>query len=294
MYEIFKSRQQCNKSSKYAGYIVFTIVALFALLGCSGSQSPQDFSRIIGIKSSTPTGINSIRLTSLKQTARGLGAQAGLAWRSKQINSLLRKQTKNLNKIFDFNYLVMNHNVIPPVLAEGRNTLNLADEYTVRISDRNYEIIAPPRFVTAPPNWQNYIWLQYKKPEIPNATLIPKNANERAVWNEYTRIGWNEGVSQADEIFSANLGRLSRDFQGMVLYRKLLAQNMVTPPFVSQADLGVTGGGSNLRINDRVLRITAISELKANSKTWNPQLTEDKDGEIPKIVIPPTKKGNKI
>ncbi len=58
----------------------------------------------------------------------------------------------------------------------------------------------------------------------------------------------------------------------MILYRKLLAQNIVSPPFVSRADLGITGGGDRLRINDQVLRITAVSELKPNSKVWKARL----------------------
>jgi defect-in-organelle-trafficking protein DotC len=60
----------------------------------------------------------------------------------------------------------------------------------------------------------------------------------------------------------------------MILYRKLLAQNMLTPPYVSQADLGITGGGNDLRINDRVLRITSIPQLQTNAKNWRPVISK--------------------
>jgi defect-in-organelle-trafficking protein DotC len=273
--------------------IFYAILCLFFLgwlQACSSSEHPNDFNRVAGLKSSSAPGINSIRLTGLKQIARGLGAQAGLSWRTKQINSILLQQRKKLDRIFNFNFLTLDHNVLPPVLAEGRNTLNVSDAYTIRVSDRNYQIIFPPRFVTTPPTWRDYIWLHYKKPEAPNASLLPKNNNEKKVWNEYISIGWNEGVSQANEIFSANLGRLQRDYLGMILYRKLLAQNMVTAPYVSQADLGVTGGGSEMNINDRVLRITAISELKSNSKDWKPAMVEKSGDGMPKIVLSKAKK----
>ena len=79
---------------------------------------------------------------------------------------------------------------------------------------------------------------------------------------------------QADQIFSSNLARLQRDYEGIILYRKLLAQNMLSRPYVSQADLGVTGGGDDMRINDRVLRITAISQLQPNIKQWNPVIAK--------------------
>jgi len=44
----------------------------------------------------------------------------------------------------------------------------------------------------------------------------------------------------------------------------------------SKASLGVTGGGNNLRINDRILRITAISQFDPNSKHWQPVLAKEK------------------
>jgi defect-in-organelle-trafficking protein DotC len=248
-------------------------------IGCSSStKKPVEFSQIEALKSSTApnTNINGIRLSGLKQTARGLGAQGGLAWRSRHLNELLDSQKRNLDHIFNFNYLILNQNVLPPVLVEGKNTLNLADEFTIRASDQDYQITQPPRFITAPPNWRNYIWMGYKKPEIPNSTLLPQSPDERKIWNKYIQIGWNEGVAQADQIFSANLARLQRDYEGMILYRKLLAQKMLTPPYVSKANLGVTGGGNEIRINDRVLRITSIPQLDANTKNWRPVISKKK------------------
>ena len=70
------------------------------------------------------------------------------------------------------------------------------------------------------------------------------------------------------QIFTDNLARLKRDYAGMVLYKKLLAQHMVSAPFVARTELGVTGGGSDMRINDQVLRITALPSLQSNSRKW--------------------------
>lgn len=270
-------KQTIKAASKYNFHsysrlvlLALTVPLLLSIYGCTTESAPKDFSRVANIKPSENLGINSIRLTSLKETARSIGAQAGLSWRSQQINRTLLVQKKYLDKIFNFNYLILHKNVLPPVLAEGLNTLNLADNRTIRISEHDYQIVYPPRFITAPPSWRDYLWMAYQRPEIPNNTLLPKKHNEALVWNQYVKVGWKEGVAQANEIFNTNVNRLTRDFNGMILYRKLLAQNMVSPPYVAEADLGVTGGGDNLRINDRVLRITAISELQANSKVWRP------------------------
>jgi defect-in-organelle-trafficking protein DotC len=58
----------------------------------------------------------------------------------------------------------------------------------------------------------------------------------------------------------------------MVLYRTLRAQNIVSAPFVSRTELGVTGGGENMNVNDQVLRITALPALEPNSTRWQPAL----------------------
>ena len=83
-----------------------------------------------------------------------------------------------------------------------------------------------------------------------------------------------EGLQQANEIFAADLSRLKRDYLGIVLYRRLLAQGMITSPKVAKADLGVTGDADQIRINDEVMRITAHSALQPNSNQWNPVLTK--------------------
>jgi defect in organelle trafficking protein DotC len=274
--------------------LILLMLTVTLQIGCSNStKTPIELSQIEALKSSAPIKINAVRLSALKQTARGLGAQASLAWRSRQLNELLNSQKRNLDHIFNFNYLILNKNVLPPILIEGRNTLNLADEFTIRASDHDYQIFQPPRFITAPPSWRNYIWMSYKKPETPNSTLLPQSPGERKVWNKYIQVGWNEGIAQADQIFVANLARLQRDYEGMILYRKLLAQNVLTPPYVSQANLGITGGGNEMRINDRVLRITAIPQLQSNSKNWRPVISK-KNKQNPFFTSPIKNKKEKI
>jgi defect-in-organelle-trafficking protein DotC len=71
------------------------------------------------------------------------------------------------------------------------------------------------------------------------------------------------------------LARIKQDLKGMILYRKLLAMNMVSPPFVAQTDLGITGDSNEINIDDRVLRITALPELNPNSKDWRAAVTKD-------------------
>lgn len=227
------------------------------------------------VRSRESTG--KIREMALKEIALSLGAQSGLAHRAITIDEELNKQARHLDTVYDFNALVLEHNILPPVLLEGRNTLNLADTQTIRISDRTYKLAKQARFITTPPNWRQYLWMDYKKPEYPNITLLPKTKEERKIWSYYVARGWKKGIEQANTILEESVARIKEDYNGMIMYRKLLAMNMVSPPFVSHTDLGVTGDVSEMHIDDRVLRITALPALNVNSKEWRAALAQDED-----------------
>jgi defect-in-organelle-trafficking protein DotC len=219
--------------------------------------------------------IGAIRLQALQDVALSVGAQAGLASRAKSLDEVIEQKSAQLTQVFNFSGLMLDHNILPPVLAEGRETLNLASDDSIRLADRVYKIITQARFVTTAPNWREYLILNYPIPEAPNSTLLPVNRQEKVVWDKYIQQGWKDGTLQANTIFNSNLARLKRDYNGMILYRKLLAQHIVSPPFVAKTDLGITGDSSNMRIHDQVLRITSMPSLQQNAKNWEPGIHND-------------------
>ena len=265
------------------------ILLLVGLVSCAPRSARQvgDTETLAGLKAmaytkksgarATAMTTSKIREMALRETALSLGAQAGLAWRAKYIDDNLVKQTRNLDAIYDFNSLTLEHNVLPPVLLEGRHTLNLADAQTIRISDRTYKVSKQAHFITTPPNWRQYLWMDYQKPEYPHISLLPANRDERETWCYFIEKGWQKGTEQANTIFEENLARIKEDFKGMILYRKLLAMNMVSPPYISNTDLGVTGDGAEIRIDDRVLRITALPALNVNSEEWRAAVAHDEE-----------------
>lgn len=272
---------------KFTTSLVFILSAALIMTSCiSTRRDIGDTETLAGLqamanaakKSKRSKGkMTKIREMGLKETALSLGAQAGLAWRAKQIDEALVKQTRNLDTIYDFNSLILEHNILPPVLLEGRNTLNLADVQTIRVSDRTYKLSKQARFITTPPNWRQYLWLDYTKPEYPHVSLLPKTKAERQLWCIYVEKGWNNGIDQANIILEENIARIKEDFVGMILYRKLLAMNMVSAPYVSNTDLGITGDGSEIHIDDRVLRITALPMLNVNSNEWKAAVAKDEN-----------------
>lgn len=272
---------------------IITLSGALLLGGCATSmQAPQDkkidTANLENLQqltnNSTPTGatVGRIRLDAIKDTALTLGAQGGLAARAKQINQQTLQNSASLDQIFNFNRLILDNNVLPPVLVEASQSMNLNSSTAIRLSGQIYKIIQQAQFVTTAPNWRQYLLLDFSNPTVPDSTLLPKNHAERTLWNKYIQEGWQQGIQQANNIYRDNLARLQRDFKGMILYRKLLAENIVSSPYVAKTNLGVTSNKdhSQLYINDRVMRITALPQLNPNSSSWKP-IVETNDGTKP-------------
>ncbi|MFN3234860.1 MAG: type IV secretory system conjugative DNA transfer family protein [Gammaproteobacteria bacterium] len=258
---------------------IFIIFFIFCLAGCASTPEHVDPVSLSAIQNLSANDVPSssaasgkLRAGALVDTALTFGAQSGLSWRSAQINVDLKKRAYYLRNIFNFGALMLDHGVQPPVLVTANKTMKYGGPDTIRVSDKTYQIVQPAQFVTAPSTWRLYLWMNYPKPDLPDKTLLPRDRAEQDAWRKYVTIGWYNGIRQADNIFSANMARMKRDYNGMVLYRKLLALHMISKPYVAKTDLGVTGDGNSMHINDQVLRITAASQLQTNSKEWKPLL----------------------
>jgi len=142
------------------------------------------------------------------------------------------------------------------------------DGQEAAVSDLMLKIGREARIVTAPREWRTYLERDWGKVSPPPDVLLPRNEQERMVWAKWVAQGWEAGYKQGDEIFQADLDRLVRDYTGMVRYRWLLSQNMISAPFALQEDRGITGGGNEMRIGDRALSITGQSQLQARPEQW--------------------------
>lgn len=214
-----------------------------------------------------------IREDALKEASLSYGARAGLAARTFQIQRRLAEHEGNVSGIYNFGHLLIAAPsgllIEPPVVTEAQKAVIVGSGgQSAAVADRVYRINRNARIVTAARNWRSYLERDWGKVDPPPQVLQPKNQHELDVWRKWLQLGWQEGIKQADDIFQADLDRLSTDYLGMIRYRELLAQGMITPPYASQEDRGVTGGGSEMRIGDRALTITGPSQLNPKSGRW--------------------------
>ena len=216
-----------------------------------------------------------IRRDAIREAAVSFGARGGLAWRTFQIRQELEQSKRYMDKVYDFRQLLIPAPsgllIEPPIITESINAMLIdAGGQEAAVSDRVYNIITNARIVSTPRTWRSYLERDWGEIEPPPDILRPENDEERELWAKLVEKGWEEGVRQADDIFQEDLNKLQADFQGMVRYRMLLAQGMVSPPYALQVDRGITGGGDEMRVGDRAVQITGIPELVTGSDQWQP------------------------
>ena len=79
------------------------------------------------------------------------------------------------------------------------------------------------------------------------------------------------GAMEAElEIFEEDLNTLMSDFMGMIRYRSLLSQGMISAPYALQVDRGVTGDGTEMRVGDRAVELTGVPTLITEADQWRP------------------------
>lgn len=256
------------KRLRHTQQYLLTALIAFTLSACS-STDPE-----VERKMSS----NKIRNAAIMDTAIRYGAQSGLAWQAKLISEEIKDYAPQVEQIYNFSALMMPDQVLPPVVLQSHNNLQLDNNDTIRTAQWVVKIEKPARFVTVPPTYRDYLTMNFKPPELPDPTLQPQNDKEWVIWNQYVQIGWNEGIQQGNRLFSQALSSMTEDLTGMALYHLLYTQNMISKPYVSSARLGITGNKNRMSIEDSILKITAHSGLKIKDSDHWKAAFNDEDG----------------
>ena len=222
------------------------------------------------------TGSLTVRQEAIQEAATVLGAQAGLRSISDRINKFLESRVAVLDKIYDFNQLLLPHHILPPVISANYNTSTLAENsLSLSINGEAYHIVKPAKFVVTPPTWRDYLFMSYAKPRLPDPGLLPKNNEEQQIWDKAIESAWQDGVKQGMSMFQTNMHYLTRDFQGMLLFKKMIIKGMITMPQVSIKQYGITGDNSNLVIDNKLWKLNQNAQFNLNATQWQPVLADE-------------------
>lgn len=262
-------------------FILALLITLGAFADEYNSDEPPSLAKVIEDTSyGDPIGDlvdelqdTKIRDDALREAALSYGARAGLAKRTWEIRTTLDQRSAYMDQIYDFKRLLIPAPsgllIEPPIITEGEDaTLIEQGGQVAAVADKIFNINRNARIVSTPRNWRAYLEREWGEVKLPPEVLQPRNDRERSLWAKFMAEGWAEGVKQADEIFQADLNKLGSDYTGMIRYRKLLAQGVVTAPYALQIERGVTGGGSEMRVGDRAVQITGPSQLRTEAFEW--------------------------
>ena len=212
------------------------------------------------------------RHSAMRLTALGFGARAGLARRSWEIGVMLERLSAQLSAIYRFGDLMLTEQgftVLPPVLAETRQAFRLGLGQDRAASARLVlRIVEPERIVSAAPHWRDYLVRSWRKPAPPAAVLFPRTGPETTLWRQWLAEGWAHGTALGDDIFAADLDRLNRTFEGVVLWHRLHLVEMVSAPGVTTAYTAAAGHERLLRIGETSVRLDRRAAFNLDTRAW--------------------------
>lgn len=250
-----------------------------SLLGDADDPPPPSLTELQGLpkeNKAVDSGMPiDIRGDAQKEAALSYGARGGLAWRTYAIRQEMETRAGYMDKVFDFRQLLIPAQsgllIEPPIISEQLDAMIIdGSGQNAAVADQVLNIGRQARIVSAPRTWRAYLERNWGEVSPPPDILRPATDEERESWKDWVEEGWEAGEKQADDIFQTDLNKLVADYQGMIRYRTLLTQGMVSPPYALQTDRGVTGGGNEMRVGDRALTITAPPALKPQHNQWSP------------------------
>ena len=215
------------------------------------------------------------RASAVRLAALGFGARAGLARRTWEIAAMLDRHGPILSAIYRFGDLVLRAGRLhgaaagpgrDPPRPSGWNRAGTRAASARRV----LRILEPARLVSAAPDWRDWLERSWLPAEPPAAVLFPRDSREDARWRRLLAEGWAKGVALADDIFAADLDRLNRTFEGVVLWHRLSRAGMLTAPGIEVERAGVSGHESLMRIGAASARIDRPARFELDAGRWAP------------------------
>ena len=212
------------------------------------------------------------RRAAMRDAAISFGMQSGLVRRTHELRELLEGFERQLDRIYRFDRLLITRDgflVSPPVVVETNAAFRLAEHgKRAATARRVLRIAREAEVLGGPPGWREYFERTWEAPRPPSAVLFPRTPDEEPLWREWVSEGWSEGTRLAEDTFESDLDRLNRDFVGIVTWRILERQRIVTAPGVEVTSTAVVGGGAEMRVDARELEIREDARLNPVIGDW--------------------------
>lgn len=211
------------------------------------------------------TAVQLMRPKAIREAARLVTFQTAMSWRYGQLVAETERYSAIMDTAFNFAPLMLTQGealIMPPQIARAGASMRIEDDATATAAKTTYELLEPARYIAVVPNWREFLMADnFPAPEEPHPAVLPKNAEERAIWRAAVREAWAQGLAGADQLYADNVSRMARSYRGVMLYHLLTAQHLLSRVNTASSDLGTrrSDNGNKLNIGQKVYRITAPS-----------------------------------
>lgn len=248
------------------------------VLGVAADAPGTSFEALLAARSadarSQDVRLSPVREAALRDTAQVIGIQWGLGDRSRELDLILRQRSADLDKRYNFGRLSLGAGFLPPVIHEVRD-LRAIDNQVLRVGKVMYQIAEPPRPFIVAPSWRDWLYQGLDadlRPGVPShKQLLPHDDAEQRFWQQELRRAYQEGRTQAQEVFDLNLVRLKATHEGMERYYDLYKRGIMSAPVMATAGTIVDRQDPNtIVIGNMVLRITVPADFVEDPNRWVP------------------------
>lgn len=231
-------------------------------------DDPAELAELLEMKGSggkEQSAVQLMRPRAMREAARLVTFQTAMSWRYGQLVAETERYSAIMDTAFNFGPLMLTQGealIMPPQIARAGASMRIEDGATATAAKTTYELLEPARYIAVVPNWREFLMAdEFPAPEQPNPAVLPKNAEERAIWRAAVREAWAQGLAEADQLYADNVSRMARSYRGVMLYHLLTAQHLISRVTTASADLGTrqSDNGNKLNIGQKVYRITAPS-----------------------------------
>ncbi|MHB8408972.1 MAG: type IV secretory system conjugative DNA transfer family protein [Acidiferrobacterales bacterium] len=217
------------------------------------------------------TPFHGLRAKAQRRAAYTLAVQTAVRWRYDQIDRELEWYSTTLSRAFDMRPLLLDGGrVVPPAIGEASNAFRLYSSRSAASTITEYRILTPARIATVPPTWRQYLIQHYPVIDHVNPVLLPRNSVERRRWRAAIRRGWQRGIVLAGRLLQTNIARLTRDMVGMIRFKRLANQGVVSVPVLAANTPRIEVQGRTIEIGRREFRITQQASWKPEDQ-WRPK-----------------------
>lgn len=251
------------------------IVALISIMFCSflnAEASDMDLEKIMSLDNFDHVEQIKPQYDELKYWALRYGMYFGYEAEMSQIRNDIEGKAELLNKVYNFRNLIIEDNLLPPVIIKGYNFYERNGDLTTESSEI-YRIRRQASYAYNSPTWRDYLYFgpgEFSKPVL-NPGIKPKDDEAKAIWEASVQKGYEKGVSHAREVFQYKMSELTEDFQGMILAHHLYKLNMLDVSRIVKMEKGTVVSEEGININEVVTRMENNDRFKP-IESWQPMI----------------------